>query len=114
MLFRSNKEIAVFYPGRKKLSDALSIEYILNLRWEELDKIDLYKIMEANFPSLKFSCKEEERRRIRNLTAKDPFCLSNDKILYSIETTPKKLTVERDPLYVKKSVYRTPIRYRGQ
>ncbi len=121
--FRRYKHIDVYFKGkridtlfskRETKESLITIDYLLKLTWDELSQQDIYKIITINFPSILWNVKDATKRLIRNYAQENPLALSNGQKIIRFDFKIEPITVYTDPLYIKKSKYKTPVRYRGQ
>jgi hypothetical protein len=121
--FRKYKHIGVYFKGKKidtlllkreTKENLITIDYLLKLNWDELSQQDIYKIITINFPSILWNVKDATKRLIRNHAQDNPLELSNGQDIIRFNFKTETVTVYSDPLYIKKSKYKTPVRYRGQ
>jgi len=114
-LFVNQKKIETIFPIKFYNGIEMNIEYLLNFDWVKLTEIDVYKIISINFPSLIWMIKENKRNRIRNLAlTNNPYLLSNGQGIVKFKTEFNSIIVYSDPSFVKKSNFKTLVKYRGQ
>lgn len=113
-LYCNDEKKETLYPIKIHKGNKINIEYILNFNWSQLMEADVCKIIDLNFPSLIWAIKENKRNKIRNLANTDnPFLLSNGQGVVKFKTEILPVNTHIDPLFVRKSHYKTLIKYRG-
>jgi hypothetical protein len=114
-LFTNNQKKETIFPIKLDNGIKINIEYLLNFNWTILTEIDVYKIIAINFPSLIWMVKENKRNRIRNLAStNNPYLLSNGQGIVKFNIELDSIIIYSDPLYVKKSHFKTMVKYKGQ
>lgn len=114
-LFINNQKKEIIFPMKLDNGIKINIEYLLNLNWTKLTEIDIYKVIAINFPSLIWMINENKRNRIRNLAStNNPYLLSNGQGIVKFNTTLNPIITYSDPLFVKKSHFKTIVKYRSQ
>lgn len=113
--FLKTEKLDTFFPRKQvKKSGLMPVEYLIDVRWDEMEERDIYKIIDINLPGLLWRLNQDERNRLRNYSKKEPYMLSNGQKIekFRFETNP--VNTARDPLFVKKSHYKTPVKYRNR
>jgi hypothetical protein len=113
-VFFNDKKIDTIYSKKTRNENILTVDYLLKLKWAELSVQDIYKITNINFPSILWQLDDASKRLIRNYATDDPLLLSNGQKIKKFEFKTEPVIVYSDPLHIKKSKYKTPVRYRGQ
>lgn len=113
-LYYNDEKKETLYPIKIHKGSKLNIEYLLNFNWTDLTEADICKIIDLNFPFLIWTIKENKRNRIRNLANTDnPFLLSNGQGVVKFKAEIFSVNTHIDPLFIKKSHYKTLIKYRS-
>jgi hypothetical protein len=113
-MYFNGKRIDTLYPKKTRNENIITVDYLLKIKWAELSAQDIYKITNINFPSILWQLDDASKRLVRNYSMDNPLDLSNGQKIIKFNFKTEAVIVYSDPLHIKKSKYKTPVRYRGQ
>ena len=113
-IFFNDKKIDTIHSKKTRNENIMTVDYLLKLKWAELSALDIYKITNINFPSILWQLDDASKRLVRNYSIDNPLDLSNGQKIIKFDFKTESVIVYSDPLHVKKSKYKTPVRFRGQ
>ena len=113
-VFFNDKRIDTINPKKSRNENIITVDYLLKIKWAEISAQDIYKITNINFPSILWQLDDASKRLVRNYSMENPLDLSNGQKIINFDFKTESVIVYSDPLHIKKSKYKTPVRYRGQ